>query len=252
MAHLPSTRLVPVLFTLALLCPGCARRPSEGDRDPLEKCNRKMFTFNDGLDRWVMKPVAKGYTKVTPAPVRKSVSNFFANLEMIFTIPNQFLQGKFKTGVQDTGRFVTNTTVGVVGLFDVAQHWRMPPHEEDFGQTFAVWGMGEGPYLVVPLLGPMTARDAPGEIVSSAFDMILFGGMNEVVMTSINALEKVDMRAAADNDLDKVNEMAMDRYVFIREAYRQRREFLIHDGHPPVEDVLEDFDLDETDPPADN
>lgn len=251
--HLPRTSLALLFFALALFSVGCAHGPvsddrHSGDRDPIEKCNRQMFAFNDGLDRYVMKPVAKGYTKVTPAPVRTGVSNFFANLEMIYTIPNQFLQGKSHIGVQDTGRFVTNTTVGVIGIFDVAKRWGMPPHEEDFGQTFAVWGMAEGPYLVVPLIGPMTARDAPGRIVSVAFNLILFGGLNEVLRTPLSALETVDTRASADNDLDKVNEIAMDRYVFIREAYRQRREFLIHDGNPPVEDLLEDFDLDSTEP----
>lgn len=253
--RLPKTSRKLAALLLALFAFGCARAPvpdtttaADKTRDPMEACNRKMFVFNDDLDRWVMKPVADGYAKVTPAPARRCISNFFANIEMIQTIPNQFLQGKSHIGFQDTGRFVTNTTVGVVGLFDVARRWGMPPHEEDFGQTFAVWGMPEGPYLVVPLFGPMTARDAPGRLVSVALNLVLFGGMNEVARTSLSALETVDTRASADNDLDKVDEMAMDRYVFIREAYRQRREFLIHDGNPPVEDLLEDFDLDSTEP----
>lgn len=245
----PIPRLLALLALSALAC-ACARRPPEGDRDPLIGCNRKMFAFNDGLDRWVMKPVANGYTRVTPAPVRRCVSHFFANLENIYTIPNQFLQAKPLLGLSDTGRLVTNTTVGVIGLFDVASHWGMPPHEEDFGQTFAVWRMPEGPYLVVPFIGPMTARDAPGRVVSAVFDLILFSGVNQVLVTGLGALETVDERADAGNDLNKVNEMAMDRYIFIREAYRSRREFLIHDGKPPADDLIEDFDLDAESPDA--
>ena len=130
--------------------------------------NRRVFAFNDAMDRWVLKPVAKGYTKITPRLLRRGVSNFFVNLSYPFVIVNEFLQGKFAEGASDTGRFVMNTTLGLGGLFDPATGADLQLHDEDFGQTFAKWGVGSGPYLVIPFLGPSDVRDGIGSGVGFA------------------------------------------------------------------------------------
>lgn len=243
-------RVASTVLALALcLLAGCARGPR---RDPIEPVNRAFFSFNDALDRWVMEPVSHCYLRVVPEPPRNCVSNFFHNLKEINTIPNQFLQGKPLLGLSDTGRFAVNTTVGVVGLFDVGRRIGLERHEEDLGQTLGVWGVGEGAYLVIPLIGPSTARDLPGVIVSAIVNRILFLPMSALVVTPIGVLGTVDRRASADAQLDAVEKTSNDKYAFVRDAYRENRTFLIHDGKLPAEKVageefddFGDFDFDE-------
>ena len=205
--------------------------------DPLESLNRKIFAFNETADRWILKPVAKGYQKITPDPVEKGIGNVFSNLFEVTTIVNGLLQGKLVQAGADTGRFLINSTVGVVGIFDVASKIGLEKNNEDFGQTLGYWGIGPGPYLVVPLFGPYTLRDGIGDI-TQAYST---GYVNHIdhprSRNQFFATDKVNQRA----ELLKAEELVSgDRYTFIRDAYLQRREYLVKDGQ-----VEDDFGDDE-------
>jgi phospholipid-binding lipoprotein MlaA len=228
---------------LALLLSSCAIvRPAQETSDPWEGWNRRVFAFNDAIDRRVMKPVSEGYLKVVPSPIRTVVTNFFDNLMYINVFLNSYLQGKGKQGYADMGRFLINSTLGLGGLIDIASDLGIPKNEEDFGQTLAVWGFGEGPYLVLPLLGPSSFRDAPGYAFSAFTHPLTYYGGDQIVSASLGALSVVDQRARVKGVFELINAAALDRYIFIREAYRQRRIFLIYDGHPPF-DLLDDAAL---------
>ncbi len=196
--------------------------------DPWEGFNRGVYKFNDGVDRFFLKPVAQGYQAITPDPVEDGISNVFSNLYEVRNIINDVLQWKWGQAANDTGRFLVNSTVGVVGLFDVAQHIGMPENDggEDFGQTLAVWGVGSGPYIVIPFLGPSTLRDGAGIPVDTQIDII--GYIDHVpTRNSIWATGFVDKRAGL---LEAEKLMSGDRYTFMRDAYLQHREYLINDG----------------------
>ena len=233
---MPVARTFACLAALALAC-GCATtNPARGDpRDPWESLNRKTFAFNDAVDRAVLKPVAQGYVRVTPGFVRSRVSDFFDNLADVGTMLNDFLQGKFPQGVNDAGRIVVNTTFGVGGLWDVASRLGVERRDEDFGQTLAVWGVPSGPYFVIPFLGPSTTRDAPARAVdpswywSRALD-------NNTEYWSLWALDKVRTRASLLQAENVLEQAALDRYLFIRDAWLERRRNQIYDGKPPLED----------------
>jgi phospholipid-binding lipoprotein MlaA len=207
-----------------------AGKQAADSNDPLEPFNRAMYTFNDTLDRYVLKPVAKGYRAVLPSPVRKGVSNFFSNLREPVVMVNSALQGKFSQAASDLSRFMVNTTFGVFGLFDVATAIGIERHNEDFGQTLGTWGLGEGPYLVLPILGPSNFRDAPGLYV----DNELYPPSHlDSSHTRLNlyVTEAIDTRARLLDAGDILDQAAgEDPYVFVREAYRQRRRSLIGDG----------------------
>ena len=224
------------LATLLILDSGCTTLPETGNTayDPIENTNRHIYSFNDTVDKNFIKPVADAYVSVTPQPVRTSVSNFFNNVGYINVILNDVLQGKAEQGISDSGRFVVNSTVGILGLFDPATSLGLPAHEEDFGQTLGVYGSGPGPYLVLPLLGPNTLRDSPGIAVSTVTNL-LFYVSNAAVTIPLGVLGAIDARAKASSALSIVDEAALDPYLFIREAYLQRRTFLIYDGNPPPE-----------------
>lgn len=211
--------------------------PDEAPRDPWEGFNRKVHNFNEVADRWVMKPVATGYMKVTPDPVEQGVSNFFGNLLEIRNVLNDVLQGKWKQAGNDTGRFLINSTIGIVGIFDVAEHMNLKQSEgEDFGQTLAVWGVGGGPYMVLPFMGPSTLRDTGSMPVDWYVNPI--SEIDSVpVRNSLRTLDFVDLRAEL---IEAEGFISGDRYVFLREAYLQRRHYLINDGM--VEDGFENFD----------
>ena len=211
------------------------------DRDPWEGFNRAMFRFNDTADRWFLKPAAVSYRQVTPIFMQTGISNFFSNLHEINNILNDVLQWKWGQAGNDTGRFLVNSTVGLVGLFDVAQHMGLERSDgEDFGQTLAVWGMSSGPYLVVPFLGPSTVRDAPAEVVEWYTNPLSYLDDNAVENT-LKAVDLIQVRASL---LQAEALLQGDRYVLMRDAYLQRREFLINDGEQE-----DDFggDLDEYD-----
>ncbi|MCC5868642.1 MAG: VacJ family lipoprotein [Gammaproteobacteria bacterium] len=213
--------------------------------DPLEPINRFNYRVHRVGDRFVLRPVARAYQNVTPRPVRRGVSNFMRNLGMPIVIVNNVLQGKFSQAVDDTGRFLVNSTIGILGLVDVASKAGMDRPNEDFGQTLGVWGVSPGPYLFIPFLGPTTFRDGVGLAVD-ALTHPLFYYNNSSVRDKLAILAAVDARAGLLS-LDGNIESAADPYLFIRDAYLQRREFLIHDGDPPQNDFYDLYDLDELD-----
>ena len=228
---------------LALATSGCATTSEHSEKDPLEPVNRVFFTVNEKLDDYLMGPIARRYAKVAPQPVRVGVTNFFDNLFYANVVANALLQGKFKQGVDDLARFFINTTLGVGGVLDLATSAGLIQHQEDLGQTLAKWGVGEGSYLVIPLRGPSTLRDAP-DIASSAI-LSPFFHIETAANYPFAALGVVNKRAEVDREIEFIKAGAVDRYTFTRVAYRQHRAFLIYDGDPPTEQ-FEDF-LDEVD-----
>jgi phospholipid-binding lipoprotein MlaA len=224
-----------VALLLAFLASGCTAMTDRAEAyDPWEGMNRKTFAFNDALDRAVLKPVAQGYERVTPGFVREGVNNFYGNLEDVGTGLNNFLQGKFGDGLSDTGRVVVNSVFGVFGLWDVATPLGLEKHDEDFGQTLGAWGVAPGPYFVIPLLGPSTVRDAPAKAVdpswyySSVID-------NNTLYWTWWGLDKVRTRANLLKAESVLDQAAIDKYTFIRDAWWQRRRNAVYDGSPPRE-----------------
>jgi phospholipid-binding lipoprotein MlaA len=221
-----------IALACLLLLAGCATTGDGDSKDPWEGLNRKTFAFNDALDRAVLKPVAQGYQKAVPAPAREGVNNFFANVEDVGTSLNNILQGKMTEGINDAGRVVVNTLFGVFGLWDVATPLGLEKHNEDFGQTLGWWGVGSGPYLVLPLLGPSTLRDAPAR----AIDPQWYYAQKidpERLYWGLWTLDKVRTRANLLQAEGVIDQAALDRYSFIREAWLQRRRSQVYDGNPP-------------------
>ncbi|WP_295802355.1 VacJ family lipoprotein [uncultured Microbulbifer sp.] len=197
------------------------------ERDPWEGFNRAMFRFNDTADRWILKPVAVSYRQVTPIFMQTGFSNFFSNLHEINNILNSALQWKWGQAGNDSGRFLVNSTVGLGGLFDVARHMGLDPSDgEDFGQTLAVWGVPSGPYMVLPLMGPSSVRDAPASVVEWYTNPITYVNDGDVE-AALKFLDVVQTRASL---LQAEALLKGDRYVLMRDAYLQRREYLINDG----------------------
>ncbi|MBP9712868.1 MAG: VacJ family lipoprotein [Sterolibacterium sp.] len=228
-----ATALTITLAASLLASTGCAT--SGNPRDPIEGFNRAMFDLNDGLDKALVKPVAQGYESALPAPVRKGVSNFFGNLGEVFIAANNVLQGKLPEAASDVGRFAINTTIGVLGIVDVASSLGLEKHEEDFGQTFGRWGFGNGPYLVLPFFGPSTLRDATGLAVDLHVDPL--GNYSDVPARNIMIATRTLNDRAGLLPVDKiVDEAALDRYAYIRDAYLQRRRSQVYDGDAPRED----------------
>jgi phospholipid-binding lipoprotein MlaA len=232
--------LIAALVVLLGLVSGCASTPNGDPGDPYENTNRKIYNFNDSLDRKIMQPIARGYVNVTPKPVRSGVTNFFDNVGSLNVIANDLLQGKGVQFLSDTGRFVVNSTIGLGGLFDPAKKMGLRAHNEDLGQTFGVWGAGEGAYLNIPLAGPSSFRNAPGIVSAMLLNPLTY--LNPVVNIPLAVVSAVNTRA---NLLDATNirdQAALDPYTFVREAYRQQREYKIYDGNPPgdgFDDYLE-------------
>lgn len=227
-------------LALVVATAGCAHSPTYDPSDPLERVNRGVYAFNNTADKYVLRPVARGYVAVTPGFVRKGVTNFFHNLGYPLTIVNQFLQGKPVEGFSDTGRFLVNTTLGIGGLFDPAAALGLEPHEEDFGQTFGVWGIGQGWYLMLPFLGPSTNRDFSGRLIGGPLNPLFYGDDAEAVFV-VNLLDIVNTRALLLSS-DRLVRQAFDPYVFVRDAYLQSRRSAVHDGNPPREDFDFEFE----------
>ncbi|HYW91644.1 MAG TPA: VacJ family lipoprotein [Gammaproteobacteria bacterium] len=229
--RLPLRGASAALVLAAALC-GCASTSgTEHNPDPLEPLNRITYRFNDTVDKAVMMPLARGYKSATPAPVRKGVGNFFGNLESPVTIVNDFLQAKFRQGGSDTARLAVNTTVGLLGFFDPASGMGLPPHDEDFGQTLGTWGIGPGPYLVLPFLGPSDVRDTVGKVGDYEVDP-LWQWQQQPEKYELRGVQIVDIRArllSATNLLQQ----SIDPYLFMRNAYLQRRRNQVYDGNPP-------------------
>jgi len=230
-----------ILFLLLamLLLGGCATTANQGD--PLIGLNRVFYDINQGLDRHLIKPIAEGYSRVTPKPVRTGITNFFDNISYINVIFNDVLQGKINQGLADSGRFLINSTIGSGGLFDPASGMGLNKHNEDLGQSFGVWGAGEGAYLDLPLLGPSSVRDAPDLATSTYLNPLFY--VTTTVTLPLGALNVINKRANLLEVTRVRDEAALDPYIFTREAYRQKRIFDIYDGNPPEQDLLdESFD----------
>ena len=241
MRCLRSSLCVTLLALLALLA-GCATVPpnaGQDPRDPLESFNRQVFEFNEGLDKVVLKPLAQVYDKVLPVPVQDCLSNGFSNLREPSNALNNLLQGKGAAAASDVCRFAVNTTVGLLGCFDVASNMGLEKHREDFGQTLGVWGVGNGPFLVLPLFGPSTIRDTAGLGVETVLD-VNFWLENVSVRNIIFGVRTVSFRAELLKADDLISGAALDKYTFIRDGYLQRRRNLVYDGNPPREKDLED------------
>ena len=226
------------------LLTGCAT--SGNPKDPIEGFNRAMFAFNDGLDTAIIRPVATGYEAVLPPPIRTGVTNFLGNIEDLLIGVNNLLQGKVPEAFGDLARVAINTTIGLLGFIDWASDAGLEKHNEDFGQTFGRWGVGPGAYVVVPVFGPRTARDTVGLILDAAADPV--PQLHPVAdRNAVLLLRLVNNRAnllAADKVVD---EAALDKYSYVRDAYLQRRRSLIHDGNPPREP---EADAEQVDRPA--
>jgi phospholipid-binding lipoprotein MlaA len=229
------------LFAL-LTVTGCSSTPGEyrDPRDPLESYNRDMHDFNTAVDDALIKPVAKGYKAITPEPLDRGITNFFNNIADVNSAVNNLLQFKLSRAGTDVGRVATNTTVGLLGFFDVATNMGLPSYKEDFGQTLGYWGGEPSPYLVLPLMGPSTLRDTvglTGDILVDPF----FSVEKNTVYWGFVALRVVDTRADLLTASKLLEAAAVDPYSFVRDAYLQRRRNQIFDGNPPPEPYEEDI-----------
>jgi phospholipid-binding lipoprotein MlaA len=242
--RLISIRKLALILLILGIVSGCATTHTTPDNpDPFEPANRVSYSFSDSLDKYLIKPVAETYVEVTPELARTSVTNFFDNLAYLNVALNSFLQGKFDQGLSDTTRFIFNSTIGLLGLVDVATPMGLPEHQEDFGQTLAFWGFGQGSYLFIPVSGPNTARDVPDLATSYFLNPLTYAtGLILFPLTAVNVINKRANLLEATNIRD---EAAVDPYSFTREAYLQQRQYLIHDGNPPVEGYDDIFESDD-------
>lgn len=230
---------------LALIFVGCAQVPAEKEdpRDPLQSVNRPLYDFNmDVLDAYILRPVTVGYVEITPAPVRRSIANFTDNIGAPTDAVNAALQGKAdRTGIS-MARFLVNTTVGIGGLFDVASSLGLDYVDEDFGQTLGVWGVGDGAYLMLPGMGPSTARNLTGDVVDNFV-------LPEIALTTpqtilVFALKVVETRASLIPQESLLNE-SLDPYTFVKDVYYQRQLYELHDGNPPLKEEPKDQEYDD-------
>jgi phospholipid-binding lipoprotein MlaA len=227
-----------ILLLASLALSGCASTsPNTNPKDPFEGFNRGMYKFNDVMDRAILKPVAQGYNTVMPDRGKKMVHNFFSNIDDIFVTANDLLQLKFAQATSDFTRVWVNTIFGVFGLFDVAE--KLEKHNEDFGQTLGYWGVGSGPYLVLPFIGPSSVRDGTGWAVDSYYGVI---ENTEDIRTrnTLYGISKIDLRAHLLDAEEIIEGNVTDRYSFIRDAYLMRRQSLVYDGSPPREKYDDD------------
>ena len=231
-----------IILVLAATATGCATTSSP-DNDPFESYNRKMTTFNITLDENVLVPVAKGYRKVVPQPLRNGVRNFFRNLREPYTMVNDLLQGKFSEAGQDAGRFVINTILGFAGFADVATELGIERNSEDFGQTLAVWGASPGPHLVLPFFGPSNIRDGVGLIPDFTYSSAI-GLEDSKAQLGVDIVRIIDTRTQFLGT-EELLALQPDPYLFLREGYRQRRLAQINDGALEDEEATEDALLDE-------
>lgn len=216
---------------------GCA---TAGDpRDPLEPLNRGIYKFNDAVDKAVVKPVAQGYKAVLPSPVRTGVTNFFSNIDDLLIAVNNVLQFKLDQAASDVARVMFNTTIGIGGIFDVATSFGLEKNNEDFGQTLGYWGVGDGPFLMLPILGPSNLRDTVGLAAYYQLDPVV--NLDHVpTRNTLTAVRFVDRRARLLDAEKVLDEAALDPYTFLRDAYIQHRRSEVYDGNPPREKLLDD------------
>jgi phospholipid-binding lipoprotein MlaA len=241
-----NTRSLMSSLVISSLLAGCASTTKTNELDPWEGWNRGTQDFNDNLDKAILKPMAKGYMWITPKFVDDGITNFFSNMNDIGVTLNDFMQLKMAQGGMDASRFLINTTAGVAGFIDVANMIDLPKHHEDFGQTLGFWGVPTGNYLVVPFMGPSSPREVVGAVGDALMNPLTYtfavvgGG---VAVSAINAgartVDVVDTRADLIPTEKIVDEASVDRYSFIKNAYQQRREYLLHDGNVPEDEELQ-------------
>ena len=241
-----------VLVGCLVAVAGCATKPgsmAEAYRDPYEKFNRKVYALNKGLDRYALLPGAKVYRASVPAAARRGVSGGLANLDEPLSFANAGLQGKPKEASHTLARFLVNTIFGVAGIVDVATGWGLPEQKEDFGQTFAVWGIPSGPYLMLPFFGPSTLREGVGLGVEFVVDPVPYVRNRITAWHFSNTVEEFGLKALdlrsqlIDAGADSVLASSLDEYATVRSAYLQRRQSLIYDGNPPDEEDTSDAPL---------
>ncbi|MCK5499322.1 MAG: VacJ family lipoprotein [Gammaproteobacteria bacterium] len=238
-------RALPIIFALLLvsLGSGCASTQTKGaetNNDTLEPVNRASFGLNETLAKYIIKPIAEPYAKYTPEIYRSGITNFFDNLSYLNVVLHSFLQGKFGQGFSGITRFVVNSTLGIGGLNDIATPMGLEKHDEDLGQTLAVWGVGQGSYLVVPLNGPNTVRNAPDMVTSTLLNPFFY--ISSAILFPVSALNLINKRANLLEATNIRDEAAIEPYTFTREAYLQQRNNLIYDGNPPLEGYDDIFD----------
>ncbi|MCW8944101.1 MAG: VacJ family lipoprotein [Sedimenticola sp.] len=229
-------QLKSILLTLLVVAlTGCASTGDYQDpRDPAEGFNRAMYSFNEGLDDVLLKPISKGYKAITPAPVDTGISNFFGNLADVGSAINNLLQFKLERAASDVGRVLVNSTIGLLGFIDVASNMNMQKYGEDFGQTMGAWGMDPGPYIVLPFFGPSSGRDTVGLVVDWYTDPVRYVKPNHW-RNSLIGLRVIDTRADLLSASRVLEEAALDPYEFQRDAYLQKRRNDVFDGAPPPE-----------------
>ena len=226
----PLIKQLIVSTTAVCALAGCAT--SGNPKDPIEGFNRSMFTVNEALDKAVMKPVAKGYEAAVPKPVRNGVANFYGNIADVSIGVNSALQGKVPDAINDFGRVMVNSSLGILGFMDVASDLGVEKHEQDFGLTLAHWGIGSGAYIVLPVFGPRTVRDSFGLVLDLAADPV--GRYGHVAARNVMLTSRmIDERTALFPAEKVLDEAAMDKYSYIRDAYLQRRRYLVYGGNPP-------------------
>jgi phospholipid-binding lipoprotein MlaA len=229
---------VAALTLATTLAAGCATGPNANPDDPLEPLNRAVYTVNDKLDQYVAEPVAKGYKAVTPQPVRTAVTNFYSNLADVGNFANNLLQGKGVDAAESLMRVAINSVLGIGGLIDIATPAGLLKHSQDFGLTMGVWGVPSGPYLVLPVFGPSSFRDGVGLYVNFKFDPTTYA--EPAVRNSLYGLNVVDVRANLLGATDLLKLAALDKYAFVRDAYIQRRRYLIEGGSGKLPNYEED------------
>lgn len=236
-----------LVLAASLLAGGCAttgtpaptaaaaRHPA----DPFEAFNRKVFAFNDAIDRAVLEPVARAYRDTVPQLVRSGISNVLGNIGDVWSAANQFLQGKGQLGFEMGMRVLTNTVFGLGGLLDPATEMGLTRRSEDFGQTLGKWGFGQGPYVVLPLFGPSTARDAAGRVLDTQASPSSLA-QRDGARAALTGIQILDTRASLLGATALLDRVALDRYSFVRDAYLQRRLDAVYDGAPPLDDPFAD------------
>lgn len=233
----------------ALLLAGCSTVRSPSPADPLEGFNRTIFAFNDKVDEVAFKPVAKAYNATLPQGVRNSVANFFSNISDVRVAVNKYLQGEIAAGTETVMRVAINSLFGVGGLFDVATQAKLPKYQADFGSTLGHYGVPPGPFLVLPLLGPSTVRDTVGLVADRFVDPRTYLDSTRLSVT-LYGINAISMRAALLNATDLLSDAALDKYSFVRDAYLQRRQYLISGGEAVLPDYGDDDEESATAPKA--
>ncbi|PRF42593.1 ABC transporter [Burkholderia multivorans] len=221
-------RIIAVTVAASAMLSGCATGPNRNPNDPLEPMNRAMYKFNDTVDEHIAVPIAKGYQKITPTPLRTAISNFFSNLGDLGNMANNLLQLRITDATQDLMRVAMNSVFGMAGLIDIATPAGLPKHHQDFGLTLARWGVPSGPYLVLPVFGPSTFRDGVGRAVDVRFNLLNY--IEPAARNPMYVMQFISARSDLLGATDLLKQAALDPYSFVRDAYLQQRKSLTYRG----------------------